>query len=299
VCTGEPSLCDAALCGDGLIAGFEDCDDGGADPGDGCDAACLAEVGWRCPDTGCVAICGDGRWLGAEACDDGNPLAGDGCTACGIESGWTCVGERGQQSDCRPSEVCGDGLPGGSEPCDDGNDLAGDGCTSACEVEVGWVCGPDLGEGGPGCQMIDDDGDGLPNLVELELGTRVDEVDTDLDGLEDGDEVARGTSPTDPDSDRDGLADGYEVRLGLDPLDPDSDGDGVGDLVDNCPSIPNPTQEDKDGDGLGAACDAVDVSVGVLDGGGCAGTRGGLGLLAGAGFLLTGWRRRGRAIAFR
>ncbi|MEA1053114.1 thrombospondin type 3 repeat-containing protein [Lamprobacter modestohalophilus] len=37
----------------------------------------------------------------------------------------------------------------------------------------------------------------------------------------------------------------------------DSDGDGVEDAVDNCPSVPNPSQSDTDGDGLGDACDSA------------------------------------------
>ena len=40
--------------------------------------------------------------------------------------------------------------------------------------------------------------------------------------------------------------------------DSDSDNDGVGDLVDNCPDIPNAGQENSDGDNYGAACDCND-----------------------------------------
>jgi hypothetical protein len=35
----------------------------------------------------------------------------------------------------------------------------------------------------------------------------------------------------------------------------DSDGDGIPDVVDNCPSVPNPSQTDTDGDQVGDACD--------------------------------------------
>ncbi|HXH27665.1 MAG TPA: thrombospondin type 3 repeat-containing protein, partial [Candidatus Polarisedimenticolia bacterium] len=35
----------------------------------------------------------------------------------------------------------------------------------------------------------------------------------------------------------------------------DRDGDGVPDTIDNCPSVPNPSQADTDGDGFGDACD--------------------------------------------
>jgi len=35
----------------------------------------------------------------------------------------------------------------------------------------------------------------------------------------------------------------------------DTDGDGVPDPVDNCPTVPNPTQDNEDGDRFGDACD--------------------------------------------
>ena len=103
-------------------------------------------------------------------------------------------------------------------------------------------------DAGPGCVQIDDDGDGLSNLEELELGTEVDNADSDGDGLEDG----------------------VELTLKTDPLNPDSDGDTVTDRIDNCPGVPNENQLDLDKNGVGTACD-IDESAGVISGGDCAG----------------------------
>ena len=49
--TGGPSRVDLGeppTCGDGLIEGTEECDDGDTNPGDGCDAGCQVEPGWTC-----------------------------------------------------------------------------------------------------------------------------------------------------------------------------------------------------------------------------------------------------------
>ena len=79
----------------------------------------------------------------------------------------------------------------------------------------------------------DSDDDGLPDGVELAIGTDPFDPDSDDDGLSDGDEVnVHGTDPLDADSDDDGLNDGLEVALGLDPLDADTDDDGIPDGQD-------------------------------------------------------------------
>jgi len=58
----------------------------------------------------------------------------------------------------------------------------------------------------------------------------IDKTDTDGDGLPDLEEIALGTDPFDPDSDGDGLSDGEEENIyGTDPLNPDSDFDGTPD----------------------------------------------------------------------
>ncbi|MFB3117365.1 MAG: thrombospondin type 3 repeat-containing protein, partial [Myxococcota bacterium] len=49
---------------------------------------------------------------------------------------------------------------------------------------------------------------------------------------------------------------------------PDFDGDGVGDVIDNCSTEPNATQDDTDLDECGNLCDADydnDGTVGIVD----------------------------------
>ena len=42
-CEGEPSAC-ATVCGDGIVAGTEECDDGNTASNDGCSASCEGET---------------------------------------------------------------------------------------------------------------------------------------------------------------------------------------------------------------------------------------------------------------
>lgn len=88
----------------------------------------------------------------------------------------------------------------------------------------------------------DDDGDGLTNDQEVQIGTNPYNPDTDGDRLIDGEEVRRRTNPLNPDTDNDRLIDGEEVRIGTDPLNPDTDGDGLIDGIDPDPLDPtNPS----------------------------------------------------------
>lgn len=105
----------------------------------------------------------------------------------------------------------------------------------------------------------DTDGDGIPDVTEVAIGTDPNDADTDDDGVMDGDELdpagdADGDqtiNAKDPDSDDDGLFDGTELGLGCDgpgtapgsphcipdadpstttdPLDPDTDDGGMKD----------------------------------------------------------------------
>ena len=95
-------------CGNTALELGEGCDDGNTANGDGCSAACEAE------------ICGDGIVVGGEECDDGNTLDSDGCS--------------GQ---CK-TEKCGDGVAQTKEQCDDGNLSNTDGCLTGCK---GASCG--------------------------------------------------------------------------------------------------------------------------------------------------------------
>lgn len=96
------------------------------------------------------------------------------------------------------------------------------------------------------------DGDGLPNIRELQYGTSMFNSDTDGDELNDGAELnVYGTDPRVVDSDGDGLNDGAEVNTyDTDPLIVDSDGDGLNDGVEVNTHGTNPTNDDTDGDGL-------------------------------------------------
>ena len=126
-----------AECGNAVVEGAEQCDDGNQTPGDGCEPDCTVTP----------AVCGDGMIDGGEACDDGNTMDGDECSA-----------------DCltaTPKQVCGNGVVEAPEACDDGNMDAGDGCEPDCTLTPP-ACGN--GKVDPGEQC--DDGnmvDGGPN----------------------------------------------------------------------------------------------------------------------------------------
>lgn len=130
-----------AICGDGVQAGGEQCDNGSQNsdtqPG-ACRATCE------------IAHCGDGVIDPNEVCDDGNRIAGDGCAAtcrkieqCGdgildpvaeqCDEGANNSDTRANRcrTDCK-SPRCGDDVIDRDEECDDGNLDNGDSCDSDC-----------------------------------------------------------------------------------------------------------------------------------------------------------------------
>jgi len=130
-----------STCGNGVLDGTEQCDDGNTVSGDGCSKICQIESNYDCPKTGALcrnlAVCGNSVLTSDETCDDGNTKGGDGCSAdCQtVESGWQC---RVPGKPCAPK--CGDGVQSGNEACDDGNTKGGDGCSTLCTIELGWKC---------------------------------------------------------------------------------------------------------------------------------------------------------------
>ncbi len=98
-----------------------------------------------------------------------------------------------------------------------------------------------------GCPSGDDDGDGLTNGEEEELGTDPDDPDTDGDGLTDYEEVNETlTDPTVADTDGDGFDDGEEWEGNTDPFDSADHPYTGGWPIDDCRASVQPT-----GNGVG------------------------------------------------
>lgn len=136
----KPSTCVTQVCGDGILASNEECDDKNAIPNDGC-TSCKIDPGWVCPvvGTACRARCGDKAKVGTEQCDDGNLTNSDGCNAgCSIEPGYNCP-TAGVA--CVASQ-CPNGAIEAGESCDIGDTIAGDGCGPTCLKEPTVTVGP-------------------------------------------------------------------------------------------------------------------------------------------------------------
>lgn len=150
------SVCNT-VCGDGLKANTEACDDANNIDGDGCSNGCATiDNGYYCPGEGtnsCYATCGDGKIaIGTETCEDTPPnndieecpynltAAGSACTICNDE----CHSVQGK------IHYCGDHKVDPTEECDyDSQPVSGpplatphndDGCNINCQEEDGWDC---------------------------------------------------------------------------------------------------------------------------------------------------------------
>jgi hypothetical protein len=286
----------AAVCGDGVVDGSEECDQGVATngtPGSCCSATCTFQ-----PDD---TVCSDDNactrtdTCQAGTCTGGDPVV---CTALDqCHDAGTCDSTTGICSNpakpeglacnddnaCTTGDSCTAGVcVGGAPPnCDDGNVCTDDACNPAtgcvyvnnsnpCEdgnaCTTGDICSSGACEGGPP-PNCDDANVCTTDSCDPQAGCRNEFTDSDHDGVPDcADNCPNTSNPTQTDLDLDGMGDACDPC----PNDPfnDLDADGVCGDVDNCPLTPNPDQSDSDHDGIGDACDFPENTVGKVTGGG-------------------------------
>ena len=277
-------------CGNGTLDLCELCDDGNQDNSDGCTNVChpaacgdgFAQIGVEQCDgleIDPAIVCPAG-YAGVPLCnnDPNNPVGDGTCTASAL--GCTDIDECADPAanDCDANAACTNTDGGFTCKCDKG--YAGDGVTCAdvdecaspnlndcdpnatCTNEVGSFdckCEPLYTGDGVVCAAIDTDGDGLADVIEIQIGSDPNDEDSDDDGAVDGQEPNPGgdadgdgvPNVLDPDSDNDGLFDGTE--LGFDCSNPDTDpvaGHCVAD-ADGGTTTTDPTKADTDGGGAG------------------------------------------------
>ena len=156
----------------------------------------------------------------------------------GIPDGIEVTGENPtdpSDSDTDDDGAC-DGPAERETECIRGEDLNANGRIDRGETDPnvadtdggGALDGVELGQNPPSDPLDrtddDNDGDGLTNIEEMDIGTDPDNRDSDGDGLDDRAELRDWlTDPTVADTDQGGVDDGLEVQQGTDPLDPDDD----------------------------------------------------------------------------
>ncbi|CAD8085139.1 unnamed protein product [Paramecium primaurelia] len=157
-----------SICGDGIIASNEQCDDLQIIADQeclNCQLKCQKEcvscyegkcyacegIGWEIDlvSTVCRSNCGDGIIVGKEQCEDGNEIDQDGCYQCEFQCQQQCTKcLLGDCLECNSKgwylyenyciSECGDQIVVKNEQCDDGNDIPYDGCYECqfqCQVE--------------------------------------------------------------------------------------------------------------------------------------------------------------------
>ncbi|CAK86296.1 unnamed protein product, partial (macronuclear) [Paramecium tetraurelia] len=149
------------ICGDNLIYGTEECDDGNLSPFDGCFnckfqcaknckicefGRCIqCQFGYKLKSQYCYPVCGDALTLDSEECDDGNIEKFDGCYKCNnscqiecklcvnqlcfqCQDGWQLISNMCEQ-------VCNDNLLAilSIEQCDNNDDSYCNDCVQLCQ----------------------------------------------------------------------------------------------------------------------------------------------------------------------
>ncbi|MBU1976236.1 MAG: right-handed parallel beta-helix repeat-containing protein [Nanoarchaeota archaeon] len=140
-----------ASCGNTVVEGSEQCDDGNHDNGDGCDAYCRTEA------------CGNGRIDAGEECDDNNVVNGDGCN-----------------SQCQTEvlvEICTNGI---DDDLDSYIDCYDSDCTSNPACVPDEICN----------NAYDDDGDGYSDCYDTDCADYPACMDDEIcnNGLDDDDD---------------------------------------------------------------------------------------------------------------
>ncbi|MCO4748227.1 MAG: hypothetical protein KC912_25760 [Proteobacteria bacterium] len=126
---------------------------------------------------------------------------------------------------------------------------------------------PDSDDGGASDGAEDKDFDGVIETGECDPNLITDDrycVDNDGDGLSDGEETDLGTDPNDYDTDDDGIGDGTEAGGTTDPLDADTDNDGIQDGTESGLDVPEGPGTDvavfvPDGDGGATTTDPTEA----------------------------------------
>ncbi|MDO8509498.1 MAG: DUF4215 domain-containing protein, partial [Nanoarchaeota archaeon] len=127
----------SATCGNGILQGTEQCDDGNTINSDACTNSCTS------------AICGDNIVRsGFEICDGNTRI----CTINGYAGTQACNNQCNAFNTCIATESCGDGRINGNEICDDGaNNGNANKCNLQCTEITASLCGNSITEAGEQC----------------------------------------------------------------------------------------------------------------------------------------------------
>jgi cysteine-rich repeat protein len=173
ICLG--GSCNLSICGDGFLDAvrLEECDDGNAVAGDGCEATTCT---FSC---GADADCGDEEACnGVETCDPASHACAPGAEVAG---GTLCTMPGGEAGGCRSGScvrrACGNGLLDPGEECDDGNLVVGDGCEASCLFSC---------HAGTDCREVPDDPCSSDSCATIPGGQRCERAFS-TDACDDGD----------------------------------------------------------------------------------------------------------------